>query len=111
MDSYNPEKELKEGATIDEIYGGNYWRQAVIYSMLVRENYPDKKLQEVRYVYILPEDKEIKVFTFQPSLEDEKYMKNLILSSFEKIQSKEFGCCQKIECPWCEQLAHRQSLT
>ena len=111
LDSYNPEKELKEVATIDEIYGGNYWRQAVIYSMLVRENYPDKKLQEVRYVYILPEDKEIKVFTFQPSLEDEKYMKNLILSTFEKIQSKEFGCCLKIECPWCEQLAHRQSLT
>ncbi|MCE2963425.1 MAG: ATP-dependent helicase [Chitinophagales bacterium] len=110
LDSYNPEKELKEEATIDEIYGGNYWRQAVIYSMLVKENYPDKKLQEVRYVYILPEDKEIKVFTFQPTMEDEKYMKNLILTTFEKIQNKEFGCCQKIECPWCEQLAHRQSL-
>lgn len=110
LDSYNSEKELSENATVDEIFGGNYWRQAVIYSMLVKENYPDKKLQEVRYVYILPEDKEIKLFTFQPTQEDENYMKNLILTTFGKIQNKEFGCCQKLDCPWCEQLAHRQSL-
>ena len=110
LDSYNSEKELTEDATVDEIYGGNYWRQAVIYSMLVKENYPDKKLHEVRYVYILPENKEIKIFTFQPTLEDEKYMKNLILTTFEKIQNKEFGSCQKIDCPWCEQVALRQSL-
>lgn len=111
LDQYDPAFLLTDDASIDQIYGGNYWRQAVIYSLLVKANYPDKTINEVRYVYILPEDLEIKTFTFSPTIEDENYMKNLILTQYEKIQNKEFTACQKKDCPWCEQLAHRQSLT
>jgi DNA helicase-2/ATP-dependent DNA helicase PcrA len=111
LDPYNSEFLHTDDASIDQIYGGNYWRQAVIYSLLVKANYPDKTINEVRYVYILPEDLEIKTFTISPTIDDENYMKNLILAQYGKIQNKEFSPCQKMDCPWCEQIAHRQSLT
>lgn len=107
---YNEEFILDEDATTDEIYGGNYWRQAVLYTMLVKANYPNIAIGDVQYVFIIPEDNKINSFTFTPNLDDEKYMQNLILSSYEKIQNKEFDCCQKVDCPWCSLVAHRQSL-
>jgi len=99
---------ISEDASTDQRYGGNYWRQAVIYAMLLKANYPNKKLDEIRFVYILPEDHDIHVHSINPTMEDEQYMRNLILMTYRNIQNKEFAMCRQMDCSWCAKVSHRQ---
>lgn len=106
---FNPELILTPESTVDEQYGGNYWRQAVIYAMLIQSNFADAIIKEIKYVFILPEDGKINSVNIQISPSDMLYMKNLIMTNYTKIQNKEFNGCTKIDCPQCSKVAFRQS--
>lgn len=105
------EQKIKDelNPTVDERYGGNYWRQAVIYQMLAKAHFPKQAIREIHYVFILPEDNKIESHSFVPNADDETYLKNLILSVHSKIKNKEFGGCKKIDCTWCCSIAERQT--
>jgi len=94
--------------TVDEIYGGNYWRQSVLYQMLAKTKFSQQEIKEMEFIFIIPEDNKIENEKFSMTDEDEQYMKNLILSVHRKIKNKEFEGCKKVDCPWCKGIALRQ---
>jgi len=84
--------------------GGDYWRQAVFYKILV-DNYPLKnwKVVSSEFDFIEPDTKQkfnkIK-FVIEP--QDVETVKNQITTTWQKIQNKEFYTgCGKDDCTWC----------
>ncbi|NNV57498.1 ATP-dependent helicase [Limnovirga soli] len=84
--------------------GGDYWRQAVFYKILV-DNYGQKDWQVVssEFDFIEPDKKkeyQRKKLVIKP--EDITTVKHQISSVWEKIQSRDFYTgCGKPDCHWC----------
>lgn len=87
-----------------EPLGGDYWRQAVFYKILV-DNYPSKnwKVVSSEFDFIEPDTKQIfnKIkLVIEP--QDVETVKNQITTAWQKIQNKEFYTgCGKDDCTWC----------
>jgi DNA helicase II / ATP-dependent DNA helicase PcrA len=84
--------------------GGDYWRQAVFYKILV-DNYNQKdwKVVSTEFDFIEPDKKKVyrkqKIFI---SLADTETVKQQITSVWEKIQNRDFYTgCGKEDCHWC----------
>lgn len=84
--------------------GGDYWRQAVFYKLLV-DNYPSKNwvAQSAEFDFIEPDAKKNfhkkKIFVTLPDIET---VKQQLTSTWEKIHNKEFYTgCGKPDCYWC----------
>jgi DNA helicase II / ATP-dependent DNA helicase PcrA len=93
------------GPNDKEPHGGDYWRQAVFYKILV-DNYTQKKWQVIstEFDFVEPDKKKRyrkeKVVISSTDIEIVKQQMKLV---WEKIQAREFyvGCGKK-ECHWCE---------
>lgn len=103
----NPDLDIKT-ATVDELYGGNYWRQAIMYFLLAKARDTNATVREAKYVFILPENNQIESYLFTPNEQDENYMKNLIMDVNSKIKAKKFDGCKKADCNWCSKVYERQ---
>lgn len=85
--------------------GGDYWRQAVFYKILV-DNYEQKNwsVTSTEFDFIEPDKK--KNYKKQKLLikpEDITTVTQQIISSWEKIQNREFYTgCGKEDCHWCQ---------
>ncbi len=94
----NPDK-------FEEVHGGDYWRQAVFYKILI-DNYPQKswKVQSARFDFVEPESKSGAYFN-EPvyiTAEDERMVKAQIHTAWQQIQNHEFSKgCNKKDCEWC----------
>jgi DNA helicase-2/ATP-dependent DNA helicase PcrA len=84
--------------------GGDYWRQAVFYKILI-DNYDAKdwQVQSVEFDFVEPDKKKEyhkeKVFI---TLEDMTTVTEQIVTVWDKIQTRDFYTgCGKPECHWC----------
>lgn len=89
---------------IDELYGGDYWRQAHIYALLMKTRYPHLDINTVQYTYILPENGEIHTDKIVISPENEHFVINLIQQVHQDIQAKKFDGCGQPDCKWCSNI-------
>ena len=84
--------------------GGDYWRQAVFYKILV-DHYEQKdwKVTHTEFDFVEPDKKkEYRKVKIQISPEDINTVSRQILESWEKIQKREFYTgCGKPDCHWC----------
>ncbi len=99
----NADKKLKAPSDKDP-NGGDYWRQAVFYKLLV-ENKPGKDwaVNTVEFDFVEPDNKKKyhkkKVVI---ATEDVERVKEQIKTTWEKIQNRDFYTgCGKIDCHWC----------
>jgi DNA helicase-2/ATP-dependent DNA helicase PcrA len=102
----DPDKGIPKtkGPSDKEPDGGDYWRQAVFYKILV-DNYQQKdwKVVSTEFDFIEPDNKknyQRKKITISPA--DIETVTQQITSVWEKIQNHEFYIgCGKPECHWC----------
>jgi DNA helicase-2/ATP-dependent DNA helicase PcrA len=84
--------------------GGDYWRQAVFYKILV-DNYNQKdwKVVSTEFDFIEPDKKkEYRKIKLQILPEDITTVTQQITDSWQKIQNREFyNGCGKPDCHWC----------
>lgn len=99
----NADKKLKPPSDKDPV-GGDYWRQAVFYKLLV-ENKPGKDwmVNSVEFDFIEPDNKKKyhkKKIAITP--DDVQTVINQIKTTWDKIQNRDFytGCGKK-DCHWC----------
>jgi DNA helicase II / ATP-dependent DNA helicase PcrA len=93
-----------KGPNDKEPNGGNYWRQAVFYKILI-DNYDQKDWQVISTEFDFVEPDKKKVYRKEKiiiSPEDCNIVKEQIVSAWEKIQAKDFYTgCGKEDCRWC----------
>jgi DNA helicase-2/ATP-dependent DNA helicase PcrA len=83
--------------------GGDYWRQAVFYKILV-DNYGKKwRVASSEFDFIEPDKKkEYRKVKIPVSHEDIEFVSEQIASTWQKIQNREFYIgCGKPDCHWC----------
>ena len=105
--SGDPEKGLKKtaGPTEKDPNGGDYWRQAVFYKILV-DNKTDKDwtVMSTEFDFIEPDKQKKyikKKLVITPA--DITTVTQQITSTWEKIQNREFYIgCGKEDCNWCD---------
>ncbi|HQS24613.1 MAG: DNA helicase UvrD [Sphingobacteriia bacterium 24-36-13] len=89
--------------------GGDYWRQAVFYKILV-DNYDQKAWQVIssEFDFIEPDNKKnYRKEKITISDSDISTVKNQITTVWEKIQKHDFYTgCGKEECHWCKFVKH-----
>ncbi|TWR28443.1 ATP-dependent helicase [Mucilaginibacter achroorhodeus] len=93
-----------ERPTNDEPNGGDYWRQAVFYKILVdNDRTNDWEVVDTIFDFVEPE-KENEYYKAKVVItpEDIEEVTNQITSTYQKIMSHEFSTgCGKKECDWC----------
>jgi DNA helicase-2/ATP-dependent DNA helicase PcrA len=83
--------------------GGNYWRQAVFYKLMVDRLPKNWKVQHAEFEFIEP-DKKNKFDTIRVNIspEDEQKVALQITDAWEKIRKHDFYTgCGKEDCEWC----------
>lgn len=104
-------EELEEGKKVDhyDLVGGDYWRQAVFYKILI-DNDPNKQwsVRETKFEFIEKDDKD-KFFNIiiQVTPEDERLVKEQIEFAMKGILNKQFDGCGKEDCEWCSFVNNR----
>jgi len=99
----NATKKLKN-PIIDPPNGGDYWRQAVFYKILIDNSEQGKyQVRSTEFDFIEPNaKKEIKSQKVEITKEDTDLVRAQITSVWEKIQQREFyKGCGKEDCHWC----------
>lgn len=102
----DPDKAIPQtkGPSDKDPHGGNYWRQAVFYKILV-DNYEQKdwKAVSTEFDFIEPDKKKNyrkEKLIITPA--DITTVTQQITSTWEKIQNREFSIgCGKEDCHWC----------
>jgi DNA helicase-2/ATP-dependent DNA helicase PcrA len=102
----NPDNAIKKlkNPLLDPPHGGDYWRQAVFYKLLI-DNHEQGKYQvmSTEFDFIEPNaKKEIKSQKLEITREDTDQLRAQVVEVWEKIQSREFykGCGEE-DCHWC----------
>jgi DNA helicase-2/ATP-dependent DNA helicase PcrA len=99
----NATKKLKN-PIVDPPNGGDYWRQAVFYKILIDNNEQGKyQVRSTEFDFIEPNaKKEIKSQKVEITKEDTDMVREQIVNVWEKIQKREFyKGCGKEDCHWC----------
>nr|MBP9215511.1 ATP-dependent helicase [Chitinophagaceae bacterium] len=101
---YENAKPKLNGPNDKDPNGGDYWRQAVFYKILV-DNYAQKDWQVVstEFDFIEPDEKKVyrkeKIVITPPDIET---VKQQISTVWDKIQQRDFYTgCGKEDCHWC----------
>jgi DNA helicase-2/ATP-dependent DNA helicase PcrA len=97
--------ELGKEVAFEDEFGGDYWRQAVFYKILM--DYDQTKNWEMRtaeFDFIEPDKKSGEFVKQKVALtsEDVGVVKQQIIKTYNSIKAKQFSNgCQKDECVWC----------
>jgi DNA helicase-2/ATP-dependent DNA helicase PcrA len=94
-----------ENPTVDERYGGDYWRQAQMYSILMKRSKPELELNTVEYAFMIPSDNKIITEKVVITPESQKEVEDLIVEVSNKIKAKNFDGCGEPDCKWCKILS------
>jgi DNA helicase-2/ATP-dependent DNA helicase PcrA len=102
----DPEKGIEKLKTPEKQppYGGDYWRQAVFYKLLIDNNENGKyRVISTEFDFIEPNGKkEIKSKKVLILDEDIKHLREQIKYAWDKIQERDFyKGCGKTDCHWC----------
>jgi DNA helicase-2/ATP-dependent DNA helicase PcrA len=94
----------KPGEHLDHPHGGNYWRQAVFYKILV-DNLPGKnwKVMHTQFDFVEPDkENEFYLQKLNITIEEVELVKKQITDVWEKIRQHDFYTgCGKHDCNWC----------
>ena len=94
---------VRPGVDADKPFGGNYWRQAVFYKIMVDRLPKNWKVQHVEFDFIEPDKKnkfENPIINVTP--EDEQEVALQIGETWVKIRNHDFYTgCGKEDCEWC----------
>jgi DNA helicase-2/ATP-dependent DNA helicase PcrA len=99
----NAKAKLKNPQT-DPPHGGDYWRQAVFYKLLIDNNDQGKyQVMSTEFDFVEPNaKKEISSILVPISKEDTDAVREQIQLVWEKIQARDFYTgCGKEDCHWC----------
>jgi|694.fasta_scaffold07460_3 DNA helicase-2/ATP-dependent DNA helicase PcrA len=103
-----PSNEFKnpDNPTYEEKYGGDYWRQALFYRILI-DNYKDKnwKVLSTTFDFVEPDRKDNSFKKQNVVIEDEdiKFVQTQITDTYQKIKNLEFDrACNEEDCHWCQ---------
>lgn len=107
-DEEKKNKALAEGKEVkfEDEFGGDYWRQAVFYKILIDadKNTP-WQMQSAEFDFVEPDKAtgeyiKHRVYISQPDVD---IVKQQITSTYENIKAKKFSNgCGKEECEWCD---------
>lgn len=103
--NFDKAKDKLKGPNDKEPNGGDYWRQAVFYKILVDNNEAkDWKVVSTEFDFVEPDDKKKEYhkekIVITPA--DIETVTQQISATWEKIQNKEFYTgCGKEDCHWC----------
>ncbi len=89
----------------DPPFGGDYWRQAVFYKLLIDNNDQGKyEVISTEFDFVEPNaDKEIKPEKVIITSDDLEQVRSQIKFAWEKIQARDFYTgCGKDDCHWCD---------
>lgn len=101
------EKALSEGKkpASDDLLGGDYWRQAVFYRILLEHDPKTRvRLRSVVFEFVEPDNVTGEFHTASVYVSDDEMeiVKGQIRSVFEKIRNHQFmDGCGRDECEWC----------
>lgn len=84
--------------------GGDYWRQAVFYKILMdNDKTHDWKVVSTEFDFIEPVNDQYKTELVEVTGEDITTVTQQIISTWQKIQNREFRTgCGKPDCEWCQ---------
>jgi DNA helicase II / ATP-dependent DNA helicase PcrA len=101
--SYLYAKKKLKGPIGDDTIGGDYWRQAVFYKILLdNQKYNDWDAVSAEFDFIEPVKDEYKSEKIVISKEDINIVLDQIVDTWQKIQNHEFSKgCNKEDCHWC----------
>jgi DNA helicase-2/ATP-dependent DNA helicase PcrA len=87
----------------EEPNGGDYWRQAVFYKILIDNNKQNNwQISEVVFDFVEPVSDEYKTEKVVVTPQDVTTVKQQIKTVWDKIQNREFKTgCGKPDCEWC----------
>lgn len=99
----NPEAD-PEKRTFEDEHGGDYWRQAVFYKILMdNDRSHNWKMASAEFDFVEPDSKtgefrKEKVIIFP---EDQQTVTQQIVDSYTSIMAHKFDGCGKDDCDWC----------
>lgn len=101
--SYAYARNKLKGPIGDDTVGGDYWRQAVFYKILLdNQKYNDWDAISAEFDFIEPVKDEYKAEKIIVSKEDIAIVLDQITDTWQKIQNHEFSKgCGKEDCQWC----------
>jgi DNA helicase-2/ATP-dependent DNA helicase PcrA len=101
--SYDRARPKLKGPNEKEPMGGDYWRQAVFYKILLDNNkLADWKTESVEFDFVEPVKNEYKTAKIMVTAADVQVVTEQITDAWGKIQNQEFSTgCGKKECEWC----------
>lgn len=108
----NGEKKLK-GPNDKDPNGGDYWRQAVFYKLLLENSPRRQQVRSVEFDFIEPDTKKnyrkLPVHITPP---DEETVRQQIRNAWERIQDRDFFTgCGKPDCHWCNFVKEHKIVT
>ena len=107
--AYYADKFRKPGdeKTSDEkirTYGGDYWRQAVFYALLLENSpkYLNLNIKQVSFEFLESAPDNFRETVVEVTLDDKHFVKNLSEEVFARIKAHEFDKgCGREDCKWC----------
>lgn len=102
-----------EKRTFEDEFGGDYWRQAVFYKILMDNDRSHSwKMVSSEFDFIEPDQKtgEFKKEKVYITPEDQETVTHQIVDSYGKIMNHEFGGCGKDDCDWCSFVKNHYAL-
>jgi len=97
----NAEDKLR-APTAKNPQGGDYWRQAVFYKLLIdNDQRKDWSVMSTEFDFVEPEKGEYVKHRIRINPEDLQLVTTQIKETFAKIQNHEFAGCGKEDCQWC----------
>ena len=92
----------------EHVYGGDYWRQAVFYKILMNNSldptHKDWHLTRTEFDFVEP-DRAQGVFhkkKVEIGPKDLEIVQKQITDTYQKIQQLDFTGCGKEDCSWCQ---------
>jgi DNA helicase-2/ATP-dependent DNA helicase PcrA len=105
-----PEKVLKatednKEPGFEHLHGGDYWRQAVFYKILIdNDTSQDWEMRSVEFDFVEPDRDTGEFIRHRVDIDatDVETVKKQVVSTYRSIMNKEFGKgCGKADCEWC----------
>ncbi|MEZ4979644.1 MAG: ATP-dependent DNA helicase [Chitinophagales bacterium] len=108
-DFQGPSEKIKdpENPSYEEKFGGNYWRQAIFYKILLDNNtnafHRNWELEKAEFDFVEPDPDtgQFKKREVLISPKDIEIVKDQISDTWNKIKELEFTGCGKADCSWC----------
>lgn len=96
-----------DNPTYEEQYGGNYWRQAVFYKILISHSTTlsqrDWQLERTEFDFVEPNPDNGDFHKERVAIEarDVETVQKQIVDTMQRIKALNFDGCGKVDCEWC----------